>query len=132
MSLCLVKLIEPIFRSIEHRISGFLKQFFDCFKTSFSKVLFKLFFSLRLGKTTLQIFCHFLPQFLQGFPPSRPVRPFYPSFCSYFHIFMHIFMHLKDIFGTFESWDFCWFKACFLKLIIGFCWDIVVFMIVVG
>ena len=38
MSLCLVRLIEPVFRSIEHRISVFfLKQFFDCFKTSFSK-----------------------------------------------------------------------------------------------
>ena len=58
---------------------------------TFSKVFFKLFFSLRLGKATQRFFCRFLPQFLQGFPPSRPVRPFYPSFCSYFHIFMHFF-----------------------------------------
>ena len=124
MSLCLVRLIEPVFRSIEHRISGFLKQFFDCFKTSFSKV-FQLFFSLWLGKAALWFFCRFPPKFLQGFPPSKPVRPFYPSFCFYFHVFMHIFMHLKGIFGPLYFWDFWWFKACFLKLIIGFCWDIV-------
>ena len=108
VSLCLVWLIEPIFRSIEHRVSAFLKRVLWLIQT-FSKVLFKLFFSLRLGKAALHIFCRFLPKLLQGFPPSRPVRPFYPSFCSYFHIFMHIFMHLKDIFGTFEIWDFCWF-----------------------
>ena len=99
VSLCLVRLIELVFRLIEHRISGFLKQFFDYFKTSFSKVLFKLFFSLRLGKAALRFFCRFLPQFLQGFPSSKPVRPFYPSFLFYFHVFMHIFMHLKGIFG---------------------------------
>ena len=98
MSFCLVRLVEPIFRSIKHRISGFLKQFFNCFKTCFSKV-FQLFFSLRLGKVALRIFCRFPPKFLQGFPPSKPVRPFYPSFWFYFHDFMHIFMHLKGIFG---------------------------------
>ena len=37
VSLCLVRLIEPDFRSIEDRISSFLKQFFDYFKSSFSK-----------------------------------------------------------------------------------------------
>ena len=37
MSLYLIQLIEPDFRSIEDRISSFLKQFFDCFKSSFSK-----------------------------------------------------------------------------------------------
>ena len=37
VSLCLVRLIEPDFRSIKDCISSFLKQFFDCFKSSFSK-----------------------------------------------------------------------------------------------
>ena len=96
----------------------------------FQKV-FKLFFSLRLGKAAHHNFCHFLPQFLQGFPPSRPVWLFYPSFLFYFHDFMHIFMHLRDIFETFGIWVFCWFKAYFLKLIFGFCWDIVIFMFVI-
>ena len=113
----------------------FFKQFFDCFKTSFSKVLFKLFFSLRLGKAALQIFCRFLPNFLQGFPPSRPVWLSYPFFLFYFHNFMHFFMHLGDIFGTFDFWDFWWFKACFLKLIIGillYSWLVLINLINLG
>ena len=120
MSLCLVRLIEPVF-SINRRsyFRFFFKQFFDCFKTSFSKV-FQLFFSLRLGKVALQIFCRFPPKLLQGFPPSKPVRPFYPSFWFYFHSFMHIFMHLKGIFGPPWIWDFCWFKAYFLNWSLGF------------
>ena len=55
---------------------------------------------------------------MQGFSPTRPVRPLYPSFCSYFHDFMHF----KGIFEPFQIWDFCWFNAFILKLIIGFCW----------
>ena len=131
VSLCLVQLIEPVFRSIEHRILGFLKTS----SLTVSNILFKSFSTFSLSLTwqgCTQIFCRFLPQFLQGFPPSRPVWPFYPPFRSYFHFFMHFFMHLKGIFGPFESWDFCWFKAIFLKLIIGFCWFIVIFRIVVG
>ena len=127
-SLCLVRLIKPIFRSIEDRISIFLKQFLDCFKNILSKS-FSLFFFLRLGKDSLQFFCRFPPKFLQGFPFSRPVWLFYPSFLFYFHVFMHFFMHLRDIFGPLYFWDFWWFKACFLKLINGFCWDMVIFMI---
>ena len=96
-------------------------------KHLFQKV-FQLFFSLRLGKAAHHIFCCFLPQFLQGFPPSRPVWLFYPSFLFYFHDFLHFFMHLGDIFGPLYFWDFWWFKACFLKLIIGFWWDIGIFM----
>ena len=99
VSLCLVRLIEPDFRSVKNRISSFFKNSsLTVSKTFFSKV-FQLFFSLRLGKAALQIFCRFPPKFLQGFPPSKPVRPLYPSFWFYFYGFMHIFMHLKGIFG---------------------------------
>ena len=97
VSLCLVWLIEPVFRSIEHRVSGFLKTVLWLIQTPFQKFFFKLFFSLQLGKAAQRFFCHFLPQFLQGFPPSRPIWPFYLSFCSYFHVFMH----LKGIFRPF-------------------------------
>ena len=45
VSLYLVRLIEPVFRSIEHRVSGFLKIVLWLFQTSFSKV-FQLFLSL--------------------------------------------------------------------------------------
>ena len=37
VSLYLVRLIVPVFRSIEHRISGFLKTILWLFQTSFSK-----------------------------------------------------------------------------------------------
>ena len=82
------------FRSIEHHVLAFLKRVLWLIQTFFSKVLFKLFFSLRLGKAALRFFCRFLPQFLLGFSFSRPVRPFYPSFWFY----SHVFMHLKGIF----------------------------------
>ena len=78
VSLCLVRLIEPDFRSIEDRISSFLKQFFDCFKNiffkkffnfsslsdlarihyiflSFSSKIFASFSSLKAGKTILSL-----------------------------------------------------------------------------
>ena len=125
VSLCLIRLIEPVFRSIKDRISGFLKTILWLFQKHLFQKVFQLFFSLRLGKDSLQFFCRFPPKFLQGFPPSRPVRLLYPSFLFYFHDFMH----LGDIFGPLYFWDFWWFKACFLKLIIGFWWDIGIFMI---
>ena len=34
-------------------------------------------------------------------------------------------------FGIFQIWDFCWINPLFLKLIIGFCWYTVIFMIFV-
>ena len=120
MSLCLVRLIEPVFRSIEHCISGFLKQFFDCFKISFSKS-FSTFLLSPTWQGSTTNFLSFSSSIFARFSSLKPVRQFYPSFCFYFHVFMHFFMHLKGIFGPFESWDFCWFKAVFLKLIIGFC-----------
>ena len=48
MSLCLVRLIEPVFRSIKYHVSGFLKIVLWLFQTSFSKV-FQLFLSLSLS-----------------------------------------------------------------------------------
>ena len=70
VSLCLVRLIEPVFRSIEHRVSGFLKIVLWLIQTLFQKFFFKL-FSLSLtwqGSTKLFVvfylnFCKvFLPQ----------------------------------------------------------------------
>ena len=133
ISMMLCCFLKSVSQKIFNRRSyfRFFKTVLWLFQNIFFKMFFKLFFSLRLGKAALQIICRFLPQFLQGFPPSKPVRPFYPSFWFYFHVSMHIFMHLKGIFGPPWIRDFCWFKANFLKLIIGFCWDIVIFMIVV-
>ena len=68
VSLCLVRLIETIFRSIEHRESGFFKRG----SWLFQKHLFKSFssflsLSLRLGKVPQRIFCRFPSNFLQNF-----------------------------------------------------------------
>ena len=133
MSLCLVRLIEPVFRSIKFRDSSFF--FLNSVLTdsnTFSKTFSNFSLSLRLGKGPLKIFCCFSFKFLQGFSLSRPIRPLYPSFCFYFHDFMHKLMHFKGIFGTFKIWDFCWINPLFLKLIIGFCFYIDIFMIYVG
>ena len=109
-SLCSFRSIEAIFQSIETRESGFFKKLkLDCFKPTFSN--FPL--SLRLGKAPLRIFCRFRPNFLQGFSLLRPVRPLYPSFWIYFHVFMHKLMHFSRIFKTFQNWDFCWINLFF-------------------
>ena len=59
VSLCLVRMIEPVFQSIKHRELGFLKTHIWLVQTSFSK-LFKTFFSLsnsaRLHKEFFVIF----------------------------------------------------------------------------
>ena len=61
-------------------------------KLLFSRVLhyFKLFQNTFLSHSIDQgyqsNFLLFSPKFLQGFSPLRPVRPFYPSFCIYFHV----------------------------------------------
>ena len=93
VSFCLVRLIELVFRSIEHRESGFLKMDLNFFKSNFFKSFFQVFsLSLwfRLGSTS--DFCRFWSFLLQGFSLQTPVRPFYPSFYFYFLISC-IFMH---------------------------------------
>ena len=93
-------LIDQTCFSINRRL------YFRFFKNSsltVSKHLFQKFFNFSsrsdLARQHYEFFCRFPPKFLQVFPPSKLVRPFYPSFCFYFHVFMHIFMHLKGIFG---------------------------------
>ena len=62
----------------------FQKQFFQKF--------FKFSLSLRFRLGSTSEFCRFWSFLLQGFSLQTPVRPFYPSFCFYFHISC-IFMH---------------------------------------
>ena len=116
MSLCLFRLIEPVFRSIENCISGFLKQFFDCFKN----ILFKKFFNFSslsdLARILYNFFCRFPPKFLQGFPPSRPVWLFYPSFLVYFHFFMHFFHAFRGYFRNFWFLGFLMIQGLFSKI----------------
>ena len=116
VSLYLVRLIEPVFRSIEHRVSGFFKkQFFDWFK-HFFKSFSNFSLSLRLGKAAQSFFCRFLPKFLQGFSPSRLVRPFYPSFCSSFLCFHAFFHAFKGYFWTSLNLGFLLIQCYFSKI----------------
>ena len=69
VSLCLVRLIEPVFRSIEDRISSFLKQFFDCFKISFSKRFFNFSSLSDLARLHYKFFVVFLLNFFKFFLP---------------------------------------------------------------
>ena len=67
VSLYLVRLIEPVFRLIEDRISGFLKQFFDYFKTSFSKKFFNFSSLSDLARRHYKFFVVFLQNFCKVF-----------------------------------------------------------------
>ena len=116
MSLCLVQLIEPIFRSIEHRISGFFKTVLWLFQNIIFKKFFNFFSLSPTWQGCTQIFCRFLHQFLLGFPLSRLVRPFYPSFWFYFHVFMHFFHAFKGYFRTSLDLGFLLIQCYFSKI----------------
>ena len=130
MSLRLVWLIEPVFRSIEDHESSFLKTVFWLIQTTFSN-LFQTFLSLSpTWQGSTKIFCRFLSKFLQGFPPSRPVRPFYPSLFvlfSWFHAFFHAFrgyfrtslflrfFMIQGLFSEIDHWvllGYCYIQVC--------------------
>ena len=112
-----LKIVNQVFKNQSLTFSNLL----------FKKV-FKLFLSLRIGQGSPKIFCHFPPDFLQGFPLYKLVSPFCPSFCILFHVFMHFIGYFRN----FSNWDFCWFKSLFLQLIIGLCSYNVIVMIYDG
>ena len=90
VSLCLVQLIEPVFRSIEHRILGFLKTS----SLTVSNILFKSFstfsLSLWLGKAALKFFVVFFLNFCKVFLPQGRYDHFIPLLVLIF-IFSCIF-----------------------------------------
>ena len=118
MSLCLVRLIEPDFRSIEDRISSFLKQFFDCFKSSFSKSfstfllsttwqgstshflsfsssIFARFSSLKAGKTILSLLFVLFSWF----------HAFFHAFRGYFRTSLFLrFLMIQGLFSEIDHW----------------------------
>ena len=127
VSLCLVRLIELDFRSIKDRISSFLKQFFDYFKSSFSKS-FSTFLLSPTWQGNTSHFLSFSSSIFARFSSLKAgmtILSLLFVLFSWFHAFFHAF---RGYFRTFLFWDFWWFKACFLKLIIGFWWDIGIFM----
>ena len=127
---------EPLSISIDrncfsiNRISWirFFKNWFWLFQNHFFKSFSEL-FSLSPIRTWLHLrFLSFLIIFLQGFSLQISVRPFYPSFCFYFHISCIIiwgfrtytylgFLMIKAIFSEIDLWvlflwyfyhDLCW------------------------
>ena len=121
--------IKAVFRLIETcKSSFFLKTQIGLFPSYF----FKLSSLSPIWQGSTEDFLSFSTKVFEGFCLPRPIRPFYPSFCIYFLVFMHKLMHLKGSFGTFLYWDFCWINPLFLKLIIRFCFYIVIFMIYIG
>ena len=89
---------------------------------TFQKFLnFSLSLSLRFELGSTSNFCRFLPKFLQGFPLSKSVCPYYPLLFSYIQFYMHFFMHWRFIFRLCINWAFWCIKPYFVKLINGFC-----------
>ena len=115
MSLCLVRLIEPVFRSIEHRVSSFFKNNVLTDSNTFSKLFSNFSLSLTWQGST-EDFLSFSLQFLQGFSLTRPVRPLYPSFCFYFHDFMHKLMQFLGNFWNFSNLGFLLNQSPFYEI----------------
>ena len=107
-------------------IFDWLNLFFDWPKTgqrvkkkSFSQVFITLFilfqkaFSLFFfdRSTSSQFFCHFLPNFSQGFCLQVLIRPFYP----FFFILFTIFMHFRWNFQTYRFLGFLIFELVSFK-----------------
>ena len=86
VSLCLVRLIKPVFRSIEDRISSFLKQFFDCFKSSFFKNNFNFSSLFDLARQHITFFVVFFLNFCKVFLPQGRYDYSIPPFCFIFMI----------------------------------------------
>ena len=129
VSLCLVRLIEPIFRSIKHRISGFLKTILWLFQTSFQKVfqlflslsdlamlhsnflsfsfsIFARFSSLKAGKTILSLFLVLFSCFNASFH----------AFKGYFRTSLDLrFLLIQGYFSEIDHWvllGYCYIHDC--------------------
>ena len=114
--------IKSNFRSVENRIESFLKNWVSHVFIHFFKNFQTLSLSIRSVKGSKHDFCQFPPNFLQGFPSTRPVRLFCPFFFIYFMFscikscFLGKFSNLLD-FGIFvDSSHISWNWS------MGFCW----------
>ena len=99
MSLCLVRLIEPVFWSIEHRESNFLKIVFWLIQTTFSK-LFQSFLSLsNLARLHRRFFVVFDLIFARFFS-HKAGKTFIPLLLFLFSCFHALFHAFKGHFRT--------------------------------
>ena len=93
VSLCLVRLIEPIFRSIEHCVSSFLKTVLWLIQTLFQN-LFQTFLSLfdlaRLHRRFFVVFYLIFARFFSH-KASKTFIPLFLFLFSWFHALFHAF-----------------------------------------
>ena len=73
-----------VFRSIEHRVSGFFKTVLWLIQTLFQKLFSNFSLSLQLGKAAQSFFYHFLSQFFKVFLPQGWQDHFIPPFVLIF------------------------------------------------
>ena len=92
-SLCLVLLIEPVFRSIEHRVSSFLKAVLWLIQTLFQN-LFQTFLSLsdlaRLHRRFFVVFNLIFARFF-SLKADKTFIPLILFLFSWFHALFHAF-----------------------------------------
>ena len=93
VSLWLVRLIEPVFRSIEHCVSSFLKNNALTDSNTFSKPFSNFYLSLRLGRLHRRFFVVFNLLFARFFS-HKAGKTFIPVLLflfSWFHALFHAF-----------------------------------------
>ena len=119
MSLCLVRLIELVFRSIEDCESSFLKTVFWLIQPTFSK-LFQLFLSLsdltRLHRRFFVVFDLIFARFFSH-KAGKTFIPFLLFLFSCFHALFHAF---KGYFQTFLNLGFLLIHCYFSEWSLGF------------
>ena len=125
MSLCLVRLIEPVFRSIEDCISVFLKQFFDCFKNFFFKKFFNFSSLSDLARIFYNFFVFFLHNFCKVFllKAGKTILSLLLVLFSCFHAFFHAF---RGYFRNFSFLGFLMIQGLFSEIdhwvLMGYCY----------
>ena len=134
VSLCLVRLIEPVFRSIEHRESSFLKIVFWLIQTTFSK-LFQSFLSLsNLARLHRRFFVVFNLTFAWFFShkAGNTFIPLLLFLFSCFHAFKGHFRTSLNLGFLVDSMLFFWNWSLGFVGIFLYTWSLLVNLINLG
>ena len=125
MSLCLVRLIEPVFRSIKHRVLGFLKIVLWLFQTSFSKSFSTFLLSPTWQGSTTNFLSFSSSIFIRFSSPKagKTILSLFLVLFSSFHAFFHAF---KGYFQTSLNLGFLLIQGYFSKIdhwvLLGYCY----------
>ena len=111
------RLIQSNFRPIKNWSKSFLKQAFLTCSSLYSNFSKSFLLSLSLSSTDpLQvIFCHFLPNFSQGFLSSSAGKTFLPFLFHFIHILHAFFMHIRWNIWTYRNLGFLIFELISFK-----------------